>query len=228
MSIHAPSKATTAGPARAARQGGEEVVRSKSFERLARAGFAARGIVYAIVGILAIRLAVGVPGTNASQQGAMRAVAAQPFGKALLILVAIGLAGYATWRLVRAALGHGPEDSDSGFDRLAALGSGVVYAGLTAIAVEILLGAGGGELRQPAEDDGGRARLARRAVARRHRRPRADRDRLLPGLQGAEQGLPRGLEDGGDEPAGAALRSSGSASSAISPVPSCTGSSASS
>jgi hypothetical protein len=61
----------------------------------------------------------------------------------LLILVAIGLGGYALWRLVHALLGHGPEDSDSGFERLAAFGSGIVYAGLCAIAVEILLGSGG-------------------------------------------------------------------------------------
>jgi hypothetical protein len=143
MSIETASKPRPHA-ARTAREGGEEVVRSKSFERLARAGFAARGVVYAIIGILAIRLALGLPGASASQQGALRTIAAQPFGKVLLILVAIGLAGYSLWRLVRAALGHGPEDSDSGFDRLAALGSGLVYAGLAAIAVEILLGAGGG------------------------------------------------------------------------------------
>jgi len=61
----------------------------------------------------------------------------------LLILVAIGLAGYALWRLLRALLGHGPEDSDSTFERVAAFASGIVYAGLCAIAVEILLGSGG-------------------------------------------------------------------------------------
>jgi hypothetical protein len=54
------------------------------------------------------------------------------------------LAGYALWRFARAALGHGPEDSDSGLERLAALASGVVYAGLCVVAVEILLGSSGG------------------------------------------------------------------------------------
>src|SRR5581483_2818278 len=66
----------------------------------------------------------------------------QPFGKVLLILVAIGLAGYALWRFVRALLGRGPQDSDSGFDRVAAFASGIVYAGLCVVAVEILLGSG--------------------------------------------------------------------------------------
>ena len=59
-----------------------------------------------------------------------------------MILVAIGLGGYALWRLVRGLLGHGPEQTDSGLERVAAVASGVVYAGLCAIAVEILLGSG--------------------------------------------------------------------------------------
>lgn len=122
--------------------GGEGFVHSDVFRWLARAGFAARGIVYVIMGILAVKLALGSGGTSANQQGALRAIAEQPFGKVLLILVAIGLGGYALWRLARALLGHGPEGSDSGFDRVAALASGVVYAGLCAIAVEILLGSG--------------------------------------------------------------------------------------
>lgn len=126
------------------RAGGEELVRSDGFEWLARAGFAARGIVYVIIGILAIKLALGSGGTSANQQGALRTISEQPFGKVLLILVAVGLGGYAVWRLARAVLGHGPESSDSGVDRVAAFASGVVYAGLCAIAVEILLGSGGG------------------------------------------------------------------------------------
>jgi hypothetical protein len=109
---------------------------------LARAGFVARGLIYGIIGVLAIKLAVGVGGTTTNQQGAMKTIAHQPFGQVLLILVAIGLAGYSLWRLVHALLGHGPEDSDSGFERVAAFGSGIVYAGLCAIAVEILVGSG--------------------------------------------------------------------------------------
>jgi len=133
VETHAPIKA-----------GGEQLVHSDPFEWLARAGFAARGIVYVIIGILAIKLAFGSSHASASQQGALRTIAAQPFGKVLLILVAIGLGGYALWRLARAALGHGPEGSDSGVERLAALASGVVYAGLCVIAVAILVGASSG------------------------------------------------------------------------------------
>jgi hypothetical protein len=120
------------------------VIHTSSFEWLSRAGFAARGLIYGIVGILAIKLALGHSADTANQQGALKAIAHQPFGKFLLILVAIGLGGYAIWRFFRAALGHGPEGSDSGFDRLAALGSGIVYTVLCVVAIAILLGSGGG------------------------------------------------------------------------------------
>ncbi|MDX6481264.1 MAG: hypothetical protein QOG85_1774 [Gaiellaceae bacterium] len=123
-----------------AQSGGEKVAHSNSFEWLARSGFVARGVIYGIIGILAIKLAVGAGDPTTSQQGAMRTIVHEPFGEVLLILVAIGLAGYALWRFIRAFLGHGPEDSDSGFERVAAVGSGVAYAGLCAIAVEILVG----------------------------------------------------------------------------------------
>lgn len=117
----------------------------RGFEWLARAGFVARGAVYGIIGFLALKLAFGAGGKATDQKGALETVAQQPFGKVLLILVAVGLAGYALWRFVRTALGHGVEAAnDSGFDRVAALASGVVYAGLCAIAVSILVGSSQG------------------------------------------------------------------------------------
>src|SRR5579862_4507046 len=129
--------------AASAHKAGDDVVRSAPFEWLARAGFVARGLIYGIIGVLALKLAIGDGGKTTNQQGALRTIAQQPFGKLLMIVVAIGLGGYALWRLARAALGHGPESSDSGFDRVAALGSGVVYAGLCVLAVELLTGSSG-------------------------------------------------------------------------------------
>lgn len=141
MSNQAPLKLRTVSRAG---MGGEKVVRSAGFEWLARTGFVSRGLIYGIIGILSIKLALGDGGKTTNQQGALRTVAAQPFGHFLLILVAVGLGGYALWRLVRALLGHGPEGSDSTFDRLAAFGSGLVYAALCAVAVAILAGSGSG------------------------------------------------------------------------------------
>lgn len=139
MSVQAPTKPQ---PVRGAQTSGEKVARSRGFEWLARSGFVARGVIYGIIGILAIKLAFGDGGKTTNQQGALKVIAQQPFGKVLLVMVAVGLAGYALWRFIHALLGHGPEDSDSGFDRIAAVGSGIVYAGLCVIAVEILLGSG--------------------------------------------------------------------------------------
>lgn len=138
MSTQAPIKP----PVREARASGETVVESRGFSWLARAGFVARGLIYLIIGVLAIKLAAGAGGEATNQQGALKTIAQQPFGKVLLILVAVGLAGYALWRIVHGLLGHGPEDSDSSSERVAAFASGIVYAGLCAVAVEILLGSG--------------------------------------------------------------------------------------
>jgi hypothetical protein len=123
---------------------GESFVQSHPFEWLSRAGFVARGLIYGIIGILAFKLAVGHGGKLTNQQGALHTVARQPFGKLLLTLVAIGLGGYSLWRLVRAGIGHGREGSDTAFDRIAGLASGIAYGTLCVLAIEILLGSGGG------------------------------------------------------------------------------------
>jgi hypothetical protein len=137
MSIHAPGKPA---PVQEAQRAGNKVGQSTAFEALARAGFVARGVIYGTIGILAIKVALGAGGKTTNQTGALKTIAHQPFGKVLLILVAIGLGGYALWRLIHALVGHGPEKSDDKFERLAALGSGVTYALMCAIAVSILLG----------------------------------------------------------------------------------------
>jgi hypothetical protein len=120
------------------------VVQSTPFEVFARAGFVARGFVYVLVGALAVCLAAGIGGEATNQQGALEAVARQPFGHVLLVAVAAGLAGYSAWRLVRAALGHGPEaHGDSLIDRVAGAGSGIFYGVLAYGAVELVLGSHG-------------------------------------------------------------------------------------
>jgi len=123
---------------------GERFANSTAFEVLARAGFVARAVVYGIIGWLAIKVATGPGGETTDQQGALREIRQQQSGEALLIAMAIGLGGYALWRLTRAALGHGPEGSDDTGDRLAALASGIAYALLCAVAIGILRGGSGG------------------------------------------------------------------------------------
>ena len=127
-------------PVQAARGVGGGFVRSKAFAVLSRAGFVARGLIYGIIGLLAFEVAVSNSGKLTNQQGALRTVAHQPFGEFLLLLLAIGLGGYAIWRLFRAALGHGPEDADSTLERLGGLGSGLVYGGLCLASIALLTG----------------------------------------------------------------------------------------
>ena len=127
--------------AREAEAAGEDVARSRQLEWLARAGLVARGVVYGLIGILAIKVAFGAGGETTDQQGALKSIAGQPFGKVLLVLVAIGLAGYALWRLVRAAIGRGPETgADDAKDRISGVVSGIAYAALCVTAVKILIG----------------------------------------------------------------------------------------
>ena len=109
-------------PLRTARSWGEGFVQTPAFEILSRAGFVARALVYGIIGLLAFDLAIGHGGKITNQQGALRTVEQQSFGHVLLAVLAIGLGGYAVWRLFRAVLGHGAEGADRGIERLGALG----------------------------------------------------------------------------------------------------------
>jgi hypothetical protein len=85
---------------RTLRDGGERA--APWVERLGRLGYAAKGIVYLLVGVLAAEAAVGTGGAATGSRGAMRHVRRLPFGDVLLVAVAVGLAGYALWRLVQA------------------------------------------------------------------------------------------------------------------------------
>lgn len=137
-----------------AKRQGEELAHAKTLGWLARAGLVARGAVYLVIGVLAVKLALGDGGKATNQTGALRTIADQSLGETLLILVAIGLAGYSLWRLTRAAIGHGAEQRDSAGDRVAALGSGIAYGILSVTAVKILTESGAGS-GTPKEATGG-------------------------------------------------------------------------
>ncbi|MFJ9243483.1 DUF1206 domain-containing protein [Streptomyces sp. NPDC101776] len=73
-----------------------------------RAGFVARGVVYVLVGALALQIAFGGGGREADRQGALQQVAAQPFGKVMLWLLVVGFGCMALWRASGALLDNGP------------------------------------------------------------------------------------------------------------------------
>ncbi|PYQ22554.1 MAG: hypothetical protein DMF81_11745 [Acidobacteria bacterium] len=71
-------------------------------ERLARLGFLARGLVYVLIGVLAIRVAFGLGRRYADAGGVLRVLLAEPFGRVLLVVVAAGLLGFAAWQAAAA------------------------------------------------------------------------------------------------------------------------------
>lgn len=118
---------------------------SGAFERLSRGGYIARGMIYILIGVLAAQLARGVGGDQPSQEGAMHAIARQPFGVVLLSVLAVGLAAYTMLRVTQAVIGRTPEAGRySTIDRVGAAGSAVAYGIFCAIAIAILAGSSGG------------------------------------------------------------------------------------
>lgn len=71
-------------------------------EWLARGGYAARGVVYVLIGWLALVAAAGAGGRTAGSKGALQSMLGEPFGKVVLAIIAAGLLGYVAWRATRA------------------------------------------------------------------------------------------------------------------------------
>ena len=115
---------------------------------LARAGLAARGVLYILLGWVAILVAFGQTSSNqANQAGALHLLAKQPFGLVLLWLLGIGFAGYALWRLSEAAFGVTGEGNGAG-PRLKSLVRGVVYAFFAYLTFQIIAGTAGNQSRK--------------------------------------------------------------------------------
>lgn len=141
---------------------GDELVRRKAgktkakaesgtgwYAGVARAGLVAKGISYGLVGVLAIGVALGQGGKTASRDGALATLADEPWGKVVLVALALGFAGYALWRLIQAIFER--EDDEDGVKgagkewgkRAGYVGRGLIYAGLTYSTVTLLNGAEG-------------------------------------------------------------------------------------
>ena len=120
-------------------------------ETLARLGYAAKGVVYAAVGVLSLQAAFSVE-QIAGSRGALLEIAQQPFGRFLLGLIALGLIGYVVWRFVQAAMDPENKGSDAEgiMKRTGYAASGLVYALLALFAARVALGSssGGGGNRQ--------------------------------------------------------------------------------
>ena len=119
--------------------------------RLGRFGYAAKGTVYVIVGALAAQAARGVGGATTDPRGALGWIIQAPYGRFLLVAVAIGLVGYAFWCVVQGILDAEGKGTDAKgiLTRGAFVFTGVVAAGLALSAVRLVRGApGGGDATQ--------------------------------------------------------------------------------
>ncbi|HEX3872701.1 MAG TPA: DUF1206 domain-containing protein [Solirubrobacteraceae bacterium] len=132
---HVPSDAASARTLDAAR--------STGFAWFVMGGFVARGLVYAVIGGLALALALGAAdGATTNQQGALALISRGPIGSAALGLLAVGLLAYAVWQIGQAVLGRGLEnpDRETPLERIGQLGAGIAYVGVSVVAVKVLVG----------------------------------------------------------------------------------------
>jgi Domain of Unknown Function (DUF1206) len=127
------------------------------YAALARIGLVAKGASFLLVGVLAMKLALGNGGKATSRQGALETLAEHSFGKVLLVLLALGFGSYALWRLVQAfAERADPSDGEAEGaakkwgKRAGYIGRGVIYASLTYTSIKILTGAGSQSQNQEA------------------------------------------------------------------------------
>src|SRR5947209_5282692 len=94
--VHMPARA------REAERMAGDAATSKWVVMLARLGYAIKGVVYLIIGLLAVQLAAGFGGKATDQKGALQTISSLPAGKFLMVVVTIGLFGYALWSFIQA------------------------------------------------------------------------------------------------------------------------------
>lgn len=109
---------------------------------LARTGLLARGVMYGLIGVIAVQIALGDAHQQADRSGALRLVAATQFGEVMLWLLAIGFASLTLWRLSEAAFGAAGPGGQKASVRLLCLGKAAIYGTLTYSILKYALGLG--------------------------------------------------------------------------------------
>ena len=122
----------------------EQAGDSKPLEVLARVGLVAYGVVYLLIGWLAVQLAwASGASKSADPSGALRTLADQPLGKFLLGLVAVGLVALALWQASEAIWGYRTRDGTERVrKKVTSAAKGVIFAALGASAASVALGSG--------------------------------------------------------------------------------------
>jgi hypothetical protein len=131
----------------------EDVTSSRTFEILARSGFAASGVLHFLVGLIAIRLAMGGSG-NADFSGAVAELSSQPAGPFLLWGSFAPCAALAIWQAGDAIFNHGhlPTKKKAG-KKLKAAAQALVFTGLALTLLSFATGTGSGGDNQKSATD---------------------------------------------------------------------------
>ena len=131
-----------------ARRSARQAANRRAMAWLARAGLAARGVMYVLIGIIAVQIAVTGSRQRADRTGAVHLVAHTPLGSVLLWLLVIGFAGMTLWRLSEALWGTNDAGGRKPAKRLANLARAVFYGVVTFGILRYALGIG-----QPSSSD---------------------------------------------------------------------------
>ena len=132
----------TARRSRSARHAGRRAANSEALRWLARAGLAARGVMYVIVGWIAVQVAFGRSRQQADRTGALHSISSTPVGGVLLWLLVVGFIGMALWQLSEALYGAPGSDGTKASKRLAAFARAVIYAVIAYGVLKYALGEG--------------------------------------------------------------------------------------
>ena len=112
-----------------------------------RFGFVAKGVVYTLMGVLAVRVAIGAGGEIAGKTGVLEEIGKAPFGRYLLIATGVGIVGYALWRCIQAV--WDTENKGTGGKGLAVRAGyfilALIHVGLAAAAFRLVSGGSAGE-----------------------------------------------------------------------------------
>jgi hypothetical protein len=115
---------------------------SKPLEYLVRTGFICYGVIHLLFAWVVLQVAVGGSRADSDQSGALQSLASKPFGRTMVIIVAVGMVALAIWQAFAAAIGEsGEQDKEAIAERVVSGARTIIYLSLAWTAVKVVRGA---------------------------------------------------------------------------------------